>query len=71
MHRTLTLVPRWAGQPGSDFHPWLTTCPREQPSGFDTVRALDMPEPKGVARARAVALRNLLYMFYWFNYSGR
>lgn len=43
MPRTLTIVPRWAGHSGSDFYPWLI---REQPPGFDTVRALDMPEPK-------------------------
>jgi predicted alpha/beta hydrolase family esterase len=42
MTRTLTLVPRWAGHADSDFYPWLI---RERPRGFDTVRALEMPEP--------------------------
>ncbi len=43
MTRTLTIVPRWAGHSDSDFYPWLML---ERPSGFDTVRALDMPDPK-------------------------
>jgi hypothetical protein len=43
MTRTLTIVPRWAGQADSDFYPWLL---RERPPGFDAVRALDMPDPK-------------------------
>ncbi|MFL5358510.1 RBBP9/YdeN family alpha/beta hydrolase [Archangium sp.] len=43
MTRTLTLVPRWAGHADSDFYPWLAS---ERPPGFDTVRALEMPDPK-------------------------
>ncbi|HYO53803.1 RBBP9/YdeN family alpha/beta hydrolase [Archangium sp.] len=43
MTRTLTIVPRWAGHSDSDFYPWLIG---ERPSGFDAVRALEMPEPK-------------------------
>lgn len=43
MPRTLTIVPRWAGHADSDFYPWLI---QERPSGFDTVRALELPEPK-------------------------
>lgn len=43
MTRSLLLVPRWAGHADSDFYPWLL---RERPVGFDTVRALEMPEPQ-------------------------
>ena len=43
MNRTLTIVPRWAGNAASDFYPWLR---RERPAGFDAVRALDMPSPQ-------------------------
>ncbi len=43
MTRTLTIIPRWAGHSDSDFYPWLI---RERPSGFDTVRAREMPDPK-------------------------
>jgi uncharacterized protein len=46
MRHSLTIVPRWAGTSTSDYYPWLTERLREQPSSFDTVRALDMPEPK-------------------------
>ena len=43
MPRTLTVVPRWAGHATSDFYPWLH---QERPVGFDTLQALEMPEPQ-------------------------
>lgn len=46
MTRTLTLVPRWAGTPESDFYPWLTAKLREPPAPFSQVRTLAMPEPQ-------------------------
>ncbi len=46
MSRSLTIIPRWAGNSSSDFYPWLTAQLREQPGLFDSVRALDMPDPK-------------------------
>jgi uncharacterized protein len=44
--KTLTVVPRWAGNPDSDFYPWLTAKLREPPAPFASVRALAMPEPQ-------------------------
>jgi hypothetical protein len=46
MPLSLTIVPRWAGGPDSDFYPWLTGQLREQPGPFGAVRALEMPDPK-------------------------
>jgi hypothetical protein len=46
MTRSLTLVPRWAGRPESDFYPWLTARLQEPPAPFASVRTLAMPEPE-------------------------
>lgn len=44
--KTLTLVPRWAGKPESDFYPWLTGKLRESPQAVTAVRTLAMPQPE-------------------------
>ncbi|HLM74911.1 MAG TPA: alpha/beta hydrolase [Polyangiaceae bacterium] len=44
--RRLRIVPRWGGNPESDFYPWLARVLAERsPAPFDDVRALAMPEP--------------------------
>ena len=44
--KTLTLVPRWAGKPDSDYYPWLTRKLQEPPAPFTAVRTLSMPRPE-------------------------
>ena len=58
MTRSLVIVPRWAGHADSDFYPWLR---HEHPVGFDTVRALEMPNPQQpTPEAWGAALREAL-----------
>jgi hypothetical protein len=44
--RRLRIVPRWGGNPESDFYPWLARALAERsPAAFSDVRALAMPNP--------------------------
>lgn len=54
----LLIVPRWAGTPTSDFYPWLRAqLAAQHPRLFDSVEALDMPDPQApVVRAWVEAL---------------
>ena len=45
MDRALTIVPRWAGRPNTDFYVWLEAELRQSPQGLSPVRTLDMPQP--------------------------
>jgi hypothetical protein len=47
MTRALVVVPRWGGNPASDYYPWLTEQLREQtPPPFEPIQVLGMPRPE-------------------------
>lgn len=46
MPRRLVIVPRWAGNPRSDYYPWLVAALAAQPAPpFETVVVADLPDP--------------------------
>ncbi len=47
MSRRLVVVPRWSGNSGSDFYPWLRRELAADPNlPYDPVLALDLPAPE-------------------------
>lgn len=46
MSRRLVIVPRWGGNSGSDWYPWISALLQSQPSRpFDPVLVADLPDP--------------------------